>query len=91
MLCHNLKIKQSFQKKNKSEAQRSFAVGTISECFSALKQQTSNFIHILLPTFLKLVDDPNAEVRNNAIYGIGELALHSNAYMYPSNISYLII
>ncbi|XP_003484719.1 importin-4 [Bombus impatiens] len=73
-------------KKNKSEAQRSFAVGTISECFTALKQQTSNFIHILLPTFLKLVDDPNAEVRNNAIYGIGELALHSNAYMHFPDI-----
>ncbi|XP_033352643.1 importin-4-like [Bombus vosnesenskii] len=73
-------------RKNKSEAQRSFAVGTISECFTALKQQTSNFIHILLPTFLKLVDDPNAEVRNNAIYGIGELALHSNAYMHFPDI-----
>ncbi|XP_050478214.1 importin-4-like isoform X1 [Bombus huntii] len=73
-------------RKNKSEAQRSFAVGTLSECFTALKQQTSNFIHILLPTFLKLVDDPNAEVRNNAIYGIGELALHSNAYMHFPDI-----
>ncbi|XP_033183456.1 importin-4 [Bombus vancouverensis nearcticus] len=73
-------------RRNKSEAQRSFAVGTISECFTALKQQTSNFIHILLPTFLKLVDDPNAEVRNNAIYGIGELALHSNAYMHFPDI-----
>ncbi|XP_060832672.1 importin-4-like [Bombus pascuorum] len=73
-------------KRNRSEAQRSFAVGTISECFTALKQQTSNFIHILLPTFLKLVDDPNAEVRNNAIYGIGELALHSNAYMHFPDI-----
>ncbi|XP_071878378.1 importin-4 [Bombus fervidus] len=73
-------------KNNRSEAQRSFAVGTISECFTALKQQTSNFIHILLPTFLKLVDDSNAEVRNNAIYGIGELAFHSNAYMHFPDI-----
>lgn len=73
-------------RRNKSEAQRSFAVGTISECFTGLKQQTSNFIHILLPTFLKLVDDQNAEVRNNAIYGIGELALYSNAYMHFPDI-----
>ncbi|XP_003693033.1 importin-4 [Apis florea] len=63
-------------KKNKSEAQRSFAVGTISECFSGLKHKVAGFVCQLLPMFLKLTDDSSAEVRNNAIYGIGELALY---------------
>ncbi|XP_053972274.1 importin-4-like [Hylaeus volcanicus] len=69
-------------KKNKSEAQRSFAVGTISECFSGLKHTVTAFIPQLLPTLLRLTNDPSAEVRNNAIYGIGELAMHGKDAVY---------
>ncbi|XP_043248077.1 importin-4-like [Colletes gigas] len=69
-------------KKNKSEAQRSFAVGTISECFSGLKHTVAAFVPQLLPTLLRLTNDPSAEVRNNAIYGIGELALHGKDAVY---------
>lgn len=69
-------------KKNKSEAQRSFAVGTISECFSGLKHKVAGFVCQLLPMFLKLTDDSSAEVRNNAIYGIGELALYGKDAVY---------
>ncbi|XP_031846773.1 importin-4 [Nomia melanderi] len=68
-------------KKNKSEAQRSFAVGTISECFSGLKH-TANVTQ-LLPILLRLTADPSDEVRNNAIYGIGELALHAKDSVFP--------
>ena len=69
-------------KPNKSEAQRSFAVGTISECFAGLKHTVAAFIPQLLPTFLRLTNDQSAEVRNNVIYGIGELALHGKDAVY---------
>ncbi|KAG7189765.1 hypothetical protein KM043_017429 [Ampulex compressa] len=69
-------------KKNKSEGQRSFAVGTISECFAGLKHMVTAFIPQVLPMFLKLTTDPSAEVRNNVIYGIGELALHGKEAVY---------
>ncbi|KAK2578828.1 hypothetical protein KPH14_002445 [Odynerus spinipes] len=69
-------------KKNKSEAQRSFAVGTISECFAGLKHAVTAFVPQLLPTFLRFTNDPNADVRNNAIFGIGELALHGKDAVY---------
>ncbi|XP_012279417.1 importin-4 [Orussus abietinus] len=70
-------------KKNKSVAQRSFGVGTISECLSGLKHLTARFVPQLLPTFLKLANDPSSEVRNNAFYGIGELALNGKEAVYP--------
>ncbi|KAK1123971.1 hypothetical protein K0M31_006999 [Melipona bicolor] len=75
-------------KKNKSEGQRSFAVGTISECFSGLKHRVANFICQLLPLFLKLADDSSGEIRNNAIYGIGEIVLHGKdaVYMHYTDI-----
>ncbi|KAK9300854.1 hypothetical protein QLX08_006565 [Tetragonisca angustula] len=69
-------------KKNKSEGQRSFAVGTISECFSKLKHRVTNFICQLLPLFLKLANDSSGEIRNNAIYGIGEIVLHGKDAVY---------
>ncbi|KOX69401.1 Importin-4 [Melipona quadrifasciata] len=75
-------------KKNESEGQRSFAVGTISECFSGLKHRVANFICQLLPLFLKLADDSSGEIRNNAIYGIGEMVLHGKdaVYMHYTDI-----
>lgn len=62
-------------------------MGTISDCFSGLKHTVAAFIPQLLPTLLKLTNDPSAEVRNNAIYGIGELAFHGKeaVYSYPFN------
>ncbi|XP_043514170.1 importin-4-like isoform X1 [Frieseomelitta varia] len=69
-------------KKNKSEGQRSFAVGTISECFSGLEHRVANFICQLLPLFLKLANDSSSEIRNNAIYGIGEIVLYGKDAVY---------
>ncbi|XP_048515338.1 importin-4-like isoform X2 [Athalia rosae] len=69
--------------KNRTEAQRSFAIGTISECISALGPTVATFVPQLLPRLLKLAIDSDAEVRNNAIYGIGELALHGKDAVYP--------
>ncbi|KAF7381213.1 hypothetical protein HZH68_016088 [Vespula germanica] len=69
-------------KKNKSDAQRSFAVGMISECFSGLEHAVAAFVPQLLPTFLKFTNDSNADVRNNAIFGIGELAFHGKEAVY---------
>ncbi|XP_043465104.1 importin-4-like [Leptopilina heterotoma] len=75
-------------KKNKTEAQRSFAVGTISECFSGLKQAVAPFVQQIMPLLLELTSDSNAEVRNNAIYGIGEIAYHGKdvIFSYYPNI-----
>ncbi|KAH0534823.1 importin-4-like [Cotesia glomerata] len=62
-------------KHDKSDPQRSFAVGTISECLAALRHMTASFVPQLWPFFKKRIQDPSPEVRNNAYYGIGELVL----------------
>ncbi|XP_011314194.1 importin-4 [Fopius arisanus] len=69
-------------KETKSEAQRSFAVGTISECLSGLKHTVAAFVPQLLPLFRKRIEDPSPEVRNNAYYGIGELVLYGKEAVY---------
>ncbi|XP_057341318.1 importin-4-like [Microplitis mediator] len=69
-------------KENKSDPQRSFAVGTISECLSALRHMTSTFVSELWPFFKKRTQDPSPEVRNNAYYGIGELVFWGRESVY---------
>ncbi|XP_076287223.1 importin-4 [Lasioglossum baleicum] len=66
---------------NKSESEKSFVVGTIAQCFSRLKHTAS--VNQFLPILLRLADDPGDEVRNNAIYGIGELVLHAKEAVFP--------
>ncbi|XP_014468024.1 PREDICTED: importin-4-like [Dinoponera quadriceps] len=68
--------------KGKSEGQKSFVTGTISDCFAGLKHMVSMFVPQLFPIFLRLTHDPSSEVRNNVIYGIGEMALHGKEAVY---------
>jgi len=75
-----------------SEAQRSFAVGTISECLSGLKHMTAAFVSQLLPTFLQTgAQDPCSEVRSNCFFGIGELALYGKEAVYPYPFVFIMI
>lgn len=46
-----------------------------------------------MPLLLELTSDSNAEVRNNAIYGIGEIAYHGKdvIFSYPFFSYFLFI
>lgn len=66
-------------KKNEdAKSQRAFAIGVISECFKPLKEYSASWIPTLLPILLDGARDSCDEVRNNAVFGIGELVLHSD-------------
>lgn len=61
-----------------AQSQRAMAVGVISECFSPLGEYSSQYFDVLIPLFVELLNDQNdEEVRNNAVYAIGELCMHS--------------
>ncbi|XP_058830529.1 importin-4-like [Topomyia yanbarensis] len=76
------KIEKTKQKDETTDSQRAFAIGVLSECFSGLKEFTVNWFETLLPIFLSCVQDRNNEVRNNAVYGIGEMVLNGNECSY---------
>lgn len=61
-----------------AQSQRAMAVGVVSECFAPLAEFSSQYFDALLPLLLELMNDQNdEEVRNNAVYAIGELCMHS--------------
>ncbi|OXU25360.1 hypothetical protein TSAR_005639 [Trichomalopsis sarcophagae] len=70
-------------KSKNSDSQRSFSIGTILECFPSLQHQVVGFVPELFPIFVKFTNDPCDEVRSNAIFGLGELALHGKELIYP--------
>ncbi|KAJ4431592.1 hypothetical protein ANN_20191, partial [Periplaneta americana] len=70
-------------KKQSTVAQRSFGVGTLSECMEPLGPRIGQFVPQLLPLFLQLSRDDSDEVRNNAIFGIGEMVLHGKEALFP--------
>lgn len=72
------KIEKTKFKDETTDSQRAFAIGVLSECFRGLKEFTANWFETLLPIFSSCVQDRNNEVRNNAVYGIGEMVLHGN-------------
>lgn len=54
------------------------AVGVISECFAPLGELSAQYFDNLLPLFVDLLSDrSDEEVRNNAVYALGEMVVYS--------------
>ena len=62
--------------------QRSFAYGTLSECFRPLQGYTGTWFEQLLPLYLLGLQDENEQVRQNSVFGLGELVLFSEEKSY---------
>ncbi len=65
-------------------AEKSFAAGSLAECMESLRGELEPFVSHIMPAFLKLVRDEDDDVRNNAVFGLGELVLHSGPVMYEN-------
>ena len=62
-------------------AERSFSLGSLAECMISLSAggALEPFIQHLMPIYTSAFRDEDKDIRNNAIYGIGELALHAGS------------
>ncbi|XP_074090906.1 importin-4 [Macrotis lagotis] len=59
-----------------SVAEKSFAVGTLAEAVQGLGSSSPQFVSRLMPVFLSFARDADAEVRSNAVFGLGVLVEH---------------
>ncbi|XP_059088623.1 importin-4-like [Tigriopus californicus] len=78
MLPHLLKK----TKKSCTVSERSFGAGSLADCMKPLQGALDPYIKTLFPIFLTLLNDDEDDVRNNAIFGLGELAFRSGPAMY---------
>lgn len=62
-------------KKHCTVAERSFGVGAVADCMEPLAGSIGPYIKHLMPTFFDLMKDSEDDVRNNAVFGLGELVL----------------
>ncbi|KAG8249104.1 Importin 4 [Homalodisca vitripennis] len=70
-------------KKQASDAQRSFGVGMIAECMACAGPCLPAYAQQLLSLLITLARDQNDEVRNNAIFALGELVYHGRDCIFP--------
>lgn len=73
----------SIFQENASEGQKSFILGTFAESFVGLQEKVTKFLPSLLHLLVQYTSDKSDEARNNAIFGIGEMALHGKSSIYP--------
>ncbi|KAJ8957095.1 hypothetical protein NQ318_007310 [Aromia moschata] len=71
-----LQLMSTRTKKQNSIGQRSFAYGTLAECMKSLDIYVEKFLPTLLTLWLTGAKDSSEEVRNNAIFGLGEMILY---------------
>lgn len=83
-------------KKHCTVAEKSFAAGSLAECMEPLAGCLDPFVSHLMPVYFTLSRDDDDDVRNNAVYGLGELALHGGPSMFQHfqqilhNLSHLL-
>lgn len=65
-----------------SVSQRSFAYGTLAECMKPLGVYVEKFVPQLLQLWLAGAKDSADEVRNNSIFGLGEMVLHGKEAVF---------
>ncbi len=77
------------QKPGSTTADKSFALGVVGETLEALGGAGATFCAPLYAHFLPMTRDEDEEVRSNAVFGLGVIALHGAGDMqaYPSNES----
>ncbi|XP_018577628.1 importin-4 [Anoplophora glabripennis] len=71
-----LQLMSARTKKQNSIGQRSFAFGTLAECMKSLGIYVDKFLPTLLTLWLTGAKDESEEVRNNSIFGLGEMILY---------------
>lgn len=78
-----------FQNKQGSDSQRSFGVGMIAECMSYAGSNLQTFSTQLVDLLTSLATDNNKEVRNNAVFALGEFVYHGRdiVFPYPFNLN----
>jgi len=71
-------------KKHCTVAERSFSIGLLAVCMEPLSGVLEPFVAHLYPTFTNLMRDEDCEVRNNAIFGLGELVFYGRELVYSN-------
>ncbi|KAM9329952.1 importin-4 [Gastrophryne carolinensis] len=75
-----------------SPAEKSFGVGILAESIISLGETVMQFVPHLLPAMIVGAQDKDAEVRSNAVFGLGVLVEHGGASLhkhYPKLLSVL--
>ncbi|KAK3601657.1 hypothetical protein CHS0354_038220 [Potamilus streckersoni] len=70
-------------KQTSSDAEKSFAVGTLAETIHACGPTMGAYVEILYPLFMKMIHEEDEEVRSNTVFALGVLVENGGEKLYP--------
>ncbi|XP_014262329.1 importin-4-like [Cimex lectularius] len=65
------------------DGRKANALGVIAECMPGLSGKISEYLPVLLPFLMHSINDADPDVRNNALFTIGEMAYHVKDDIVP--------
>jgi len=66
-----------------SDTSKGNMIGTLAESFGSLGPFISEHLSVLFPYFLAHSKDKDPNIRNNSIYGLGQMVLHGKEVLFP--------
>jgi len=75
-------LKMSTDKKV-TKSERAFAVGVLGDCMEPLQGQLQPFVDQVLKALTNAAEDEESDVRNNAMFGLGEMVVWGGEAIAP--------
>eukprot|EP00124_Ichthyophonus_hoferi_P004066 Ihof_evm2s406 gene=Ihof_evmTU2s406 len=72
-----------FYRKKSTESERSVCMATFADIIEGMGPAIQPYVMVFYPTLLKAIGDGECEVRSNAAFAMGLLAVHSGQSLHP--------
>ncbi|XP_055689529.1 importin-4-like [Lutzomyia longipalpis] len=79
---HLLEKLDKARRKEDADMERAYVVGVLAECFEGLQKHTNTWMATLMPLLMAGVQEKNDQIRNNSVFGLGELVMAAGEFAY---------
>uniref|UniRef100_A0A6B2EDB2 Putative karyopherin importin beta 3 n=1 Tax=Phlebotomus kandelakii TaxID=1109342 RepID=A0A6B2EDB2_9DIPT len=79
---HLLEKLEKARRKEESDLERAYVIGVLAECFEGLQKHTNTWMASLMPLLMAGAQDKNDQIRNNSVFGLGELVLAGGEFAF---------
>ncbi|XP_055703299.1 importin-4-like [Phlebotomus papatasi] len=79
---HLLEKLEKAKRKEEADLERAYVIGVLAECFEGLQKHTNTWMASLMPLLMSGAQERNDQIRNNSVFGLGELVLAAGEFAY---------
>uniref|UniRef100_A0A1L8DXJ5 Putative karyopherin importin beta 3 n=1 Tax=Nyssomyia neivai TaxID=330878 RepID=A0A1L8DXJ5_9DIPT len=79
---HLMEKMEKARRKEDADLERAYVIGVVSECFEGLQQHTNTWMPTLMPLLMAGAQEKCDQIRNNSVFGLGELVVAAGEFAY---------